>query len=66
VSILKQQYNDLLVKINKAIVYMDSAIPKTEKERWQPKFKALIDEANDLIKQIGDVTEIEILEGFKE
>lgn len=61
---LKQEYNALLVRFNKASVYLDGPAPNEEKERWIPEFQRIMKRMNELIQLLG-LTEDEIFNGIK-
>lgn len=67
---LKQEYNSLLLREAKAEIYLeDESIPVTEREKWQPEYKKIVDRLNELITQIEaeigrKLTQSEIQGGF--
>jgi regulator of sirC expression with transglutaminase-like and TPR domain len=71
-SILKQEYNKALEYFyDAANKFDDPKIPNEIARKWQPRFKELLANLNRLIHEIEkeisrEVTEDEILNGFKE
>jgi hypothetical protein len=67
---VKQQYNNTLARMKKAMAFMDGPAPLVDKEKWRPEFKRIEKQLDDLkeeIRQTGhEMTEVEIWEGFKE
>jgi DNA-directed RNA polymerase specialized sigma subunit len=69
-SVLKQEYNNELENFYKAVNIMDDlTIPNEKKDKWEPRFKDLLEKMKKLIsdieQEIGrEVTEDEILNGF--
>ena len=69
-SVLKKEYNIALVRWNKSKTFMDGLASQEEKDKWLPEFGEMLKTINKLISQIEQaghkMTEIEIIEGFKE
>ena len=64
---LKARYNQELARFRKAEAYMDDRrIPRSEKEKYLPAFRKLIQECGLLTNIIGSMTRDEILNGFPE
>jgi hypothetical protein len=67
---LKQQYNDTLARMKKAMAFMGGPAPLVDKVKWVPEFKKIEKQLNGLIADIRatghEMTEVEIWEGFKE
>ena len=61
---LKQEYNALLARFNKASAYLDGPASIEEKERWIPELQKIIARLNELVNQLG-LTEEEIFNGVK-
>ena len=68
---LKNEYNSVLPRMNKAMVYMDNPeVSDTEKDKYVPAFKTIERKLDGLIadiKQAGYVmTPDDIINGFRE
>jgi hypothetical protein len=67
---VKRRYNDTLARMNKAMQFMDGPAPLEDKVKWQPEFKKIEKQLNDLVEEIRltghEMTAEEIWEGFKE
>jgi hypothetical protein len=59
----KQKYNDLLMRVWKAVFFMDGPAPMADKEKWLPEFQRLLDEINSMVT--ADMTPNEILGGYQ-
>lgn len=68
---LKQSYNKLLTRFNKACIYInaDERTP-TEIEKWTPEFNRLCREMSELINKMEsqgmEFTDEELIGGFKD
>lgn len=67
---LKQKYNALLKRYNKAVKYMENpSIPFSERMKHEDSFKSLVKELNTTLEIINadgeEITEKNILEGFE-
>lgn len=59
----KQEYNQILQRYYNGCNYIEEHIEEADK--YLPAVKNLLNKLNLIIKQIGNMTEEEILEGFK-
>ena len=69
-SVLTQEYNDLLKRFYKATDYLDdNSIPLRERERWIPEYLKIARRLNEIVtelqKQGRELTSKEILEGLQ-
>jgi hypothetical protein len=63
----RTQYNILLARHYKAIAYFDNPdISKEQKEKFIPQYKEIVEALGDLLDTIGEYSEVEVLEGFRE
>jgi hypothetical protein len=66
---LKDKYNTLLKRHNKGALYLDDiSMPAAEREKWIPEFIKIVTGLESTLSEIqisGEVTEDEILNGFK-
>ena len=68
-SVLTQEYNDLLKRFYKATDYLDdNSIPLRERERWIPEYLKIARRLNEIVTEIRKsgrkLTSKEILEGL--
>ena len=68
-SVLKNEYNDLLKRFYKATDYLnDKSIPLAERKRWLPEFQKIILRMNEILeelkKQGREPSNKEIMEGL--
>lgn len=61
---VKQEYNDLLKRYNKANDYFDRDIPLIQKEKFLEDFKDILHGLNYCLARIEVYTRQEVLEGF--
>jgi hypothetical protein len=59
-------YNIYLERHHKAVTYFESNVSLEKKKEWQPRYKDVVDSLNELLRIIGEYTEDEVLNGFKE
>lgn len=69
-SVLKNEYNDLLKRFYKATDYLnDKSIPLAERERWIPEYLKIANRLNEIVtelqKQGRKLSNKEILEGLQ-
>lgn len=62
----KKKYNEMLERYNKAVEYFGSLEPQETKLKHMQSFKNIAAELSRLLREIGDYTAEEALEGFKE
>ncbi len=63
---LKRQYDSLLARENKAETYLDdNTIPYSERKKWIPQFRAILDEMSKILSRLPPSTSQERLNGFK-
>mgnify|MGYP000906025151 CR=1 FL=1 len=68
-SVLTDEYNDLLKRFYKATDYLDNKkIPMAERKRWLPEFQKIILRMNEILgelkKQGREPSNKEIMEGL--
>lgn len=65
----KQKYNELLQRVLKGTMFLDSKAPETEKEKWQGEYIKLLQEINLMVAEFiasGErMTKDIILGGFQ-
>jgi hypothetical protein len=63
-SVLKQQYNELLKRFLAGTKYLDNnEIPIAEREKWLPEYEKIRAEMEQILSQV-EHTEDNILRGF--
>lgn len=68
-SVLTQEYNDLLKRFYKATDYLDdNSIPLRERERWIPEYLKIARRLNEIVTEIRKsgrkLTNKQIMEGI--
>lgn len=64
---IRQDYNKLLERHDKAAAYLDNSdILLAEKEKWTDEYKKIIRKLSDMLIEIYNYTQEEAMYGFKE
>jgi hypothetical protein len=52
-SVLEQEYDQLLKRFYKAVEYLDNKeIPLEERKKWLPEYRKILDKLNELVTQM--------------